>query len=575
MKPTILTNSNLGTVIEGDNINTIINIDSTLPVNYTILSSNLPDTINIITLNNTTYQVLGNVGLYSNSNKLELVIRFYNDDGFSDKYFYINVTNIIPQWNQDVLPDGSSYEYYEFLFTVFNQGGNTTFSLIEGELPNNLTLREDGLLYGICELVTNVEIKTFKIRATTETLVIDKEFTITVNPIAQPKAPVWLTPEGLIGTIVNNQNVNIKLLAYDVNGNPLSFSLISGALPAGLVLNIDGTITGILNTDIQATYPLIVRVSDGIYNVDRSFTIQTNTEQDYSIEWITSAGNIDTLKTGQYSSLNIVATSKLPLNYKIIFGALPEGLYLHNTDIVGHVNNQVSGTYTFTIRASNTYVSLDRSFNIIIEQGTISNSHNYYLYYNDAQYKQWWKSLWKDIDVTMLYRSSDMNYNFNTFPKTYVSFNVLDETISNIETLIACDVPFDLKLSTLQKIEYDDYDVIIKNVEPIVDKNISTLNGKKRFTFKAIRNILTNSVGIDGNIENLPQWMKNTYIPCVEICRVSKQYSAIVFDQLKAIDDTYTLPVLSHSTIIQQDRANQIINNNCIFYKQYDDMYNI
>lgn len=571
-KPVILTESNLGEIIEGNIINNIINLTSSTPTNLTILSSNLPNSIMINKLNDTSYNIIGDVGFYNNNTKLEFTVRITNDIGFTDKYFFIDVVNIEPEWNQDILPNGSSYEYYEFQFTVFNPGGLTSFQLIEGELPPTLKLRNDGLVYGICDSVDEITEYNFKIRAITDTNNIEKSFSININPIPDSKAPVWLTPEGVIGSVENNQNVNIQLIAYDVNADQLTYVLLSGNLPTGLTLNSSGIISGIVNTEIQGAWPIIVRVSDGTFNVDRSFNIETNMNREYSINWITNSGNIGILKTGQYSQLNFQAESILPIKYKIISGNLPEGLFLQNNQIVGHVNNQVSGNYIFTVEASNSYVNINRTFSITVNQGTITGSVDFYLSYNNKSYNEWWNDLWLNIDTTKLYRSSDIFNNFNLFPKTYLAYNINEIEAQTVEPLIKCDVPFKVISKGLKLVKSDLYDVIVKVVEPIVDRNITTLNNKKRFTFRGMRIILHNNVGIDGGISFLPEWMNNVYYPCIEVCRVKKEFSDIIFEQLKLIDSKYKLPIVEQSIIMLQERANPMKSAPCVFYDQYSDV---
>lgn len=87
--------------------------------------------------------------------------------------------------------------------------------------------------------------------------------------------PVWKTPAGLLGSFVKWQSVIISLLATD-NTSISSYTMIGGALPSGLALNIStGSITGTApSLAADTTYSFTIRATDntGSYT-DRNFSI--------------------------------------------------------------------------------------------------------------------------------------------------------------------------------------------------------------------------------------------------------------------------------------------------------------
>jgi len=84
----------------------------------------------------------------------------------------------------------------------------------------------------------------------------------------------WITPAGSLGTV---QNVNevITVSAVDPDGTGVTYSLVSGSLPAGATLNSStGAISGF--SQVEATSTFTLRVTDifGEFN-DRQFSITT------------------------------------------------------------------------------------------------------------------------------------------------------------------------------------------------------------------------------------------------------------------------------------------------------------
>ena len=88
----------------------------------------------------------------------------------------------------------------------------------------------------------------------------------------------WTTPRGNLGTIPENQYVKYNFLATDSDEQPLFYSFISGELPGGMYVTIDGEFRGIPTilsvTSQSATYAFTIRATNpnGVV-ADRSFNI--------------------------------------------------------------------------------------------------------------------------------------------------------------------------------------------------------------------------------------------------------------------------------------------------------------
>jgi hypothetical protein len=92
-------------------------------------------------------------------------------------------------------------------------------------------------------------------------------------------APTFTTAAGSLGTVFQGQNASElstqTIVAEDPDGGDVTFSITSGALPAGFILNPNnGEITGtITESDQDLTFNFTVQISDGINTATRSFSI--------------------------------------------------------------------------------------------------------------------------------------------------------------------------------------------------------------------------------------------------------------------------------------------------------------
>lgn len=154
---------------------------------------------------------------------------------------------------------------------------SVTFSLINGVLPNGLTLSSQGLIYGTPTGFNGTGYTfRFTIRATDNLgNYTNKTFTMTI--IGQ-SVPIWQTPEGSLGTYATQFAVSIQLVATPqqpaVN---VLYSLLSGTLPAGLSLSQNGIISGIPTDTVTSnnqTFSFVVRATDNKQQCsDRTFSI--------------------------------------------------------------------------------------------------------------------------------------------------------------------------------------------------------------------------------------------------------------------------------------------------------------
>jgi hypothetical protein len=95
------------------------------------------------------------------------------------------------------------------------------------------------------------------------------------NQINIDSTPIWVTASGSLGEFALGTNLSVTLLVTDAESDPISFTLLSGTLPAGTTLN---TSTGIISgttTGSASVYSFTIRATANNKTTDRSFTITT------------------------------------------------------------------------------------------------------------------------------------------------------------------------------------------------------------------------------------------------------------------------------------------------------------
>ena len=193
----------------------------------------------------------------------------------------------------------------------------------------------------------------------------------------------WITPQGTIANFAGNTPVSYELLAYDNanNGAPVSFSVISGALPAGVSLSSNGVITGTppllysSNNRELIPYTFIVRaISGNGYILDGTFTVNVINSITNKISWITPSGSLGTIPSNEFYQIPLQAQSlnNNSLTYAFLSGELPAGMeiapagYLQGVPtFITTVKVDQTQTFSFTVRVTDSGgIVSDRSFSV-------------------------------------------------------------------------------------------------------------------------------------------------------------------------------------------------------------------
>lgn len=199
-----------------------------------------------------------------------------------------------------------------------------------------------------------------------------------VMSLSANRRPIFQTPSNL-GTFRHDNQCVIKIdvVDFDPLQASLEYSIVSGALPTGLSIDLTtGEISGQLPTQaaVEVDYSFTVRATRvpiaGITVFsDREFTMTVIGQIDVGIAF-TTAADLGTINVGIPCLLAIsaeAAEANRVLTYTVTNGSLPPGLTLSpQGNIIGQVDltelrildgSSTSFEYTFTVNVSDQYQS--------------------------------------------------------------------------------------------------------------------------------------------------------------------------------------------------------------------------
>ena len=326
--------------------------------------------------------------------------------------------------------DGSSISYQMAATDTDTRAGQTlVYEIVQGELPPGVTISSTGLISGIIELtddqrygarggfdadnedyddvvydkiITTKSLSKnfdFIVRVSDSTSYVDQnnsifvysadywrvsnnQITVDMNTVggsaltvdfSSNRRPIFKTASDL-GTFRHDNAAVIKIDVEDFDPlqTSLEYSVISGAMPSGLSININsGEIYGTLarQVAIETDYTFTIRanrvVSTGV-NVftDQIFTMKVVGEIDIGIAFTTPT-TIGTLTADIPSTLSFSAVAEETnrvLTYSVTSGSLPTGITLSpQGNLIGIIDpsdfTDSTRAYTFTVTVSDQYQS--------------------------------------------------------------------------------------------------------------------------------------------------------------------------------------------------------------------------
>jgi hypothetical protein len=177
--------------------------------------------------------------------------------------------------------------------------------------------------------------------------------------------PTFTTSAGSLGTYTEVTTIDEVIQATE-GADPITYSLVSGSLPAGATLNSAGYITGTAPVDNSSnTYTFTIRATDSeLQDSTREFSLTINTDV---VTWSTpSAGTVDLIGDQAMSNVTLLATAASGYSVSYTANTLPNNVFLTGNTVYGTPNTDQTVVTTFTATAANTNRTATRTVTWVV-----------------------------------------------------------------------------------------------------------------------------------------------------------------------------------------------------------------
>lgn len=228
-----------------------------------------------------------------------------------------------------VLPAGSVGVFYSAILTTDGGTAPYTYTRTAGLLPAGLTLTPDGTLSGTPVAAGS---STFTITARDSSgapgpYSASQSYTVTIAAPIIELTPVSL-PNATFGVPYS------QAVTADGSIGPYSFAVTSGALPAGIILAPDGTLSGTPTRGGPTTFTITATdatSAPGPYSGARAYTVTVDVPALVLPATTLPGGATDTAYTAQ---INPATGGVAPYSYVVTSGELPYGLTMSPTGAI-------------------------------------------------------------------------------------------------------------------------------------------------------------------------------------------------------------------------------------------------
>ena len=182
------------------------------------------------------------------------------------------------------------------------------------------------------------------------------------------RQPALITQSAGLGRVKDNNVFNFQFIGKDFDGDEIDYVLSSGVFPTGLSLNttsgwLTGTIPSFSATETNFTFGIKVQKRNlpQYINLETSFTITIEGSEVSKITW---PERVKTIKTGEQSQLDVIATiaDNTPVQYEFKSGVteIPAGNFVigeeytittsgtTNFILIGSADNKVGTKFVAT-----------------------------------------------------------------------------------------------------------------------------------------------------------------------------------------------------------------------------------
>lgn len=468
-------------------------------ISYQLISGMLPS--GLAFANNGA--ITGTPNLVLDKTRSKFVIRASSSSTILDRTFYIDIQGASsPNWISTggyLIINGKDYVFrnqyinYQFEAVAYNSPPNTKIEYYlntTDQLPLGLTLNKDGTLTGIIKdtasdpLTQNYD---FSVIASDSVSTSSRAFSMFVidssyfnSSISQSintsstNVPPGFTLTSIsslqdlqfisgsnLGTVRANNNCNIPVTIYDPAPykGPVVYSLITGTtintkLPEGLTLN---TSTGYIYGHIpyqpvfSNTYEFTIKATKFEMNsveqstITNAFILTVIGEVDSKIDWVSSS-TLQPIFIDTPSDSFVVAkhsTSTYKLKYSFVNGTLPDGITLEQDGaLAGIPSDNSTGTYTFTVQASDVYNlnTASRTFNLEVKNPDSKNYTQIYVrpFLPENVRTSYSEFINNDFtfDPQFIYRYFDENFGVQKNIKMFIEFGIEETTLTDYAAIM-------------------------------------------------------------------------------------------------------------------------------------------
>jgi VCBS repeat-containing protein len=250
-------------------------------------------------------------------------------------------------------------------------GDPLTVSLVSGPANGTLTLNADGSFsYLPTADYTGSDSFTYSVTDGTETT--EATVTLTVNPVND--APVAVADE-----YATDEDVELTVDAAggvlandtDVDGDPLTVSLVSGPANGTLTLNADGSFSYVPSADFSGSDSFTYSVSDGVETAEATVTIAVNPVNDAPVavadEYATDEDTELTVDIAGGVLANDTDVDGDPLTVSLVSGPANGTLTLNADGSFNYVPSaDFSGSDSFTYSVSDGVLSSEATVTIAV-----------------------------------------------------------------------------------------------------------------------------------------------------------------------------------------------------------------
>jgi alpha-tubulin suppressor-like RCC1 family protein/uncharacterized protein YjdB len=178
------------------------------------------------------------------------------------------------------LRDGTVGETYADTLRALGTGPSAAWGVESGALPAGLTLLSSGVLSGT---PTTAGVSDFTVQVTSGAQVATRALQVTV--VAALVLETSTLPNGTVG------NPYSRVLAASGGTGTYGWSVVAGALPAGLSLSAAGLVGGTPTTPSNNAFT--VRVTSGAQQRERAFSVQISSADAASVRITPDAGSVE------------------------------------------------------------------------------------------------------------------------------------------------------------------------------------------------------------------------------------------------------------------------------------------